>query len=334
MADQVTATKEEEVIQTTEASEATGVTQTGDPQETGTPKDYNKTEWALAERAERGQMFELQDATAMRVVASGEVLKNYLNLSARFPNHSAGNQLLIFAAMPEATKVGDYKYWKQHATPVKKEAKSVITVLKRAGKYTREDGTTKISYKARKVFDISQTSAEPVPKPEYDAQKLVDALIANQEVRIEQVPELPDLKIAEYDNAEKTVSVLTDANPEATFRALTIELVQANFAKDNPDYDRNAYVFTSVLASYTLCERYGVNSQSLDFERITPLMTAFEKPQEARKLLSDVRAAAGELSSHIAQNLDKGAAEKTTEKNVEVIEVVAQSPKAPELSER
>jgi hypothetical protein len=63
-------------------------------------------------------------------------------------------------------------------------------------------------------------------------------------------------------------------------------------------------------------------------------MTAFEKPQEARKLLSDVRAATNELSSHIAQNLDKGAAEKTTEKNVEVIEVVAQSPKAPELSER
>jgi hypothetical protein len=295
-----------------------------------TTKEFNREEWALQKQAERDSLFERLDETAMRVMRSGEVLNGYLNLAARFPNHSASNQLLIFAAMPEATKVGDFDHWKRLGAKINKDTKSVISILEPGGTYTKSDGTEGQNYNVKKVFDISQTSAVPAIQPQHKLEDLVKALMRDQVVPVELVDELPDEKVAAFDKESNTIKLLSNTAPEPVFKALTIELVQARFAQDNPSYEPSNHIFTSVLACYTLCERYGVDSQNLNFEKITPLLAAFETPKEARALLGEVRASANEISVQVSKNLYKGAQEKAAQ----VSEVSAPTLQQPDRGER
>lgn len=61
--------------------------------------------------------------------------------------------------MPEATQLKDYNTWKQSRVYVNKDAQKVV-ILEPSKEYTRDDGTKGISYNAKVVYDISETSAK------------------------------------------------------------------------------------------------------------------------------------------------------------------------------
>ena len=122
--------------------------------------------------------------------ASGQYAA-YLKTAAKFHRYSLNNTILIFAQRPEATRVASYKVWQQLGRQVNKGEKGIEIIapssFKRTIKEKRIDPATRQemagadgrpvftereiqipSYRTVKIFDISQTSGEPLPEISHD----------------------------------------------------------------------------------------------------------------------------------------------------------------------
>ena len=144
----------------------------------GGNRPFDKEEWAAAKQAQRKEAYELIDNTCSEMVASGDSFRQYLDVQGRFDRYSVANAILVSAQMPEATQLKEYSKWKANRVYVNKDAQKII-ILEPSKEYTREDGTKGVSYNAKVVYDISETSAkdrqqEQEPK---SMRELVSALI-------------------------------------------------------------------------------------------------------------------------------------------------------------
>ena len=115
----------------------------------------------------------------------------YLKTAAKFHRYSLNNTILIFAQRPEATRVASYKVWQQLGRQVNKGEKGIEIIapssFKRTIREKRIDPATRQemtgadgkpvfvereiqipSYRTVKIFDISQTSGEPLPEISHD----------------------------------------------------------------------------------------------------------------------------------------------------------------------
>lgn len=126
----------------------------------------------------------------VKSVFESDSYKEYLSYMGKFTNYSAGNCLLIMLQKPTASLVASFGKWKQLGRTVNKGEKGIailapmtfknkkITeqpVIDSDGKQIfNEDGSEKkekvetehtdIGFKKVYVFDVSQTSGEPIPE--------------------------------------------------------------------------------------------------------------------------------------------------------------------------
>ena len=125
----------------------------------GGNKPYDKEQWAAQKQAERKEAYELIDNTCSEMAVNGDSFRQYLDVQGRFDRYSVANAVLVSAQMPEATQLKDYGKWKQSRVYVNKDAQK-ITILEPSKEYLRDDGTKAVSYNAKAVYDISETSAK------------------------------------------------------------------------------------------------------------------------------------------------------------------------------
>ena len=118
----------------------------------------------------------------VKAVFDSEKYKDYLKFMSKFHNYSINNQILIYSQMPTATLVAGYDSWKNKHRFVRKGEKSIQIiapcVYKKEVDDTYADGTVKKDadgnvkkktvelkgFKACSVFDVSQTSGDPLPE--------------------------------------------------------------------------------------------------------------------------------------------------------------------------
>ena len=178
----------------------------------GGNRPFDKEEWAAAKQAQRKEAYELIDNTCSEMMASGDSFRQYLDVQGSFDRYSVANAILVSAQMPEATQLKEYSKWKANRVYVNKDAQKII-ILEPSKEYTREDGTKGISYNAKVVYDISETSAkdrqqEQEPK---SMRELVSALIDASPVPCVPVGEL-ELP-AYYDSSQQTIFVNRGRKP-------------------------------------------------------------------------------------------------------------------------
>lgn len=125
----------------------------------GGSRPFNKEEWAAQKQAQRQEAYEMIDNTCAEMMESGDSFRQYLDVQGRFDRYSVANAVLVSAQMPEATQLKDYGKWKQSRVYVNKDAQK-ITILEPSKEYLRDDGTKAVSYNAKVVYDISETSAK------------------------------------------------------------------------------------------------------------------------------------------------------------------------------
>lgn len=95
---------------------------------------------------------------------------DYLQFLSAFHNYSAGNCLLIWSQMPEATLVASYSDWNnKHHRQVKKGAKGIKILCPHTYRENDEKGEQRerISFHCGTCFDVSQTYAicgEDIPQ--------------------------------------------------------------------------------------------------------------------------------------------------------------------------
>ena len=232
----------------------------------GGSKPFDKAEWAAQKQAQRKEAYELIDNTCAEMMISGDSFRQYLDVQGRFDRYSVANAILVSAQMPEATQLKDYNSWKQSRVYVNKDAQKVV-ILEPSKEYTREDGTKGISYNAKAVYDISETSAKDrvQAQEQRSMRELVSALLDASPVPC--VP-VGDLELpAYYDGSQQTIFVKKGLSEEALFISMAKE-VSAAVYDFKYNESRDASDFKSFCVAYMVSSRYGVDTKGFDFSRL------------------------------------------------------------------
>lgn len=263
---------------------------------------FDKEEWAARKQQERADAYTLIDETAEQMSGNGELFQTYLDVQSRFDRYSVGNTILITAQMPEATRLADFKTWKDNDLYIKK-GESGITILEPGDEYTREDGSVGVSYNAKKVFDISQTNSRQraTPAVSHDERLLIKALINNAPCKISISTDVPDNVGAVYKPEEKVILVRQGMGAADIFRSLSQELAHAHM--DNGEYNRADCAFPAYCVSYMLCKRNGIAVDNFRFDRLPESFSTMDA-QELRGKLSEIRDVTNDISADMARVLE------------------------------
>ena len=265
---------------------------------------FDKEEWAQQKKAEREAAYQMIEQEAELLNSDGGRIQTYLDLQSRFPRYSVGNILLLAAQRPDATKIADFKTWKDSGAYIKRGETGII-ILEPGNEYTREDGSVGVAYNAKRVFDISQTSAKEMQKPEIhrDGRLLLKALIYNApcEIKLTDDRAFESGMAAVYDPADRTIYVERGHETGKLFRDISQELAHAHMdtAASKGEYSTKEHAFSAFCVSYMLCKRNGIDVSDFQFD-----------PPESFKALDSkgVRAELGrmrDVANSISADMDR-----------------------------
>ena len=284
------------------------------PKEAAQNKTFSpidKQAWAEKKQAERQQVYEMIDSTALQMASNPEIFKIGLDVMARFGRYSVGNVLLITGQNPDATKLADFDTWKKSRAYVRK-GEDHIKLLEPGEEFRREDGSMGVNYNVKRVFDISQTSAKVKPaKVQHDMRLLLKAMLNNAPCPVEISEKVPDGVGAIYNSEERKIYVRQGMDGPDIFRCLAQELSHAHMDRDD-NYTRSNHAFTAYCAAYTLCSRYGVETKNFSFKTIPDTIGNMEA-QDVRDELGKVRDCANQISMDMSKILEKGQKERSAE---------------------
>lgn len=277
------------------------------PEEAFSPEQ--RQAWGEKKQAERQQLYQLIDDTAMAMAQDGAKFQAGLDVMARFDRYSVGNVLLVSAQMPNATRLGDFDYWKQNRTYVRKGAKN-IQILEPGEEYQREDGSIGVSYHVKRVFDISQTNARTAPTPaQPDMRLLLKAMIQTAPCPVELSDQLPDGVGAVYSPGLGKIGVRKGMGGPELFRSLAQEIAHVHLARDGGS--RNDHALTAYSAAYILCRRYGVETGAFRFQAIPEVMGSMDA-RTVRDKLENIHNCANGISLDMSRVLEKAQKERSS----------------------
>jgi hypothetical protein len=273
-------------------------------------KAFNKEEWAAEKQAERKGAYELADTMCDKMMKSSDLFQKYLEVQGRFDLYSVTNAVLVTAQMPEATQLKDYKNWKQNRVYLDKNAQKVM-ILEPGKEYLRDDGTTAVSYNAKAVYDISQTTAkdrvnEVEPK---SMRELVAALIDVAPVSFEPTSDLETP--AFYDKEQGTIFIKTGLQEEQLFVSMAKEVAAAIYDFKHGK-SREESEFKSFCVAYMVGSKYGLDNQGFNFENLTQEFDGMET-QAFKEELGSMRDVLKEVTSEMYKSMEKNKPEKTKE---------------------
>jgi hypothetical protein len=268
---------------------------------TGAPQ-LSKEDYAAKKKAERDDVFALSDTAALDVATDGGKFRSFLDVQARLDRYSAVNALLVSAQNPQASRIGDFDFWKQKNCSVRPGQKAIAILEPHA--YTKEDGTPGVGYNVKKVFDISQVDTrrfKAVPPPRLGERQLLGALISKAPVTVTGVEELPGDLGAQYDPETDTISVRKGMEFPDTFRSVAQELAFADLT--TVESTQAEPHFSAHCTAYLLCKKYGVDTQAFSFEGAPKVFEGMDA-QKVKGELSQIRDATDDISARMARHIE------------------------------
>ena len=157
-----------------------------------------KAEYKAEKREKMQNLFKKID-DGVKDVFESDSYKKYLRYMSKFTNYSAGNCILIMLQKPDASLVAAFGKWKELGRTINKGEKgiAILAPMPFKSKELKEqpvkdssgnqvytsDGSekkekveveqTSIGFKKVYVFDVSQTSGEPIPEYVHELKKSV-----------------------------------------------------------------------------------------------------------------------------------------------------------------
>ena len=178
-----------------------------------------------------------------------------------------------------------------------------VVILEPSKEYTRDDGTKGISYNAKVVYDISETSAKErvQPQEQKSMRELVSALIDASPVPC--VP-VDDLELpAYYDSSQQTIFVKKGLSEEVLFISMAKEVSAAVYDfKYNESRDTSD--FKSFCVAYMVSSRYGVDTKGFDFSRLPREYDGMDT-QVFKGELGTMRDVLGEIQNDMYKSMEK-----------------------------
>ncbi len=285
--------------------------------ETKNEKAFDPAEYAERKKAERDEVYYKLDEATRDIVSSPEKFKEYLNTQARLDKYSVSNSILIYSQCPEATRLKSYKDWGDDNVKVLKGAKG-ISILE-PSEYAREDGSTGIHYNVKKVFDISQTNSQT--KYKYNRQRhtdpnmLFDSMKDTSPVKFDFVDESEQPgNNALYDKETLSIHLkegVTDTERLCCSVARELANVQFDLNGDG-EFDRHNDHSNSLVAGYMVCEKNGINADTLHVENVARRLQDKE-PKDIRTELTKAKDAFSEINNSVAEDMYRKRQERSKE---------------------
>lgn len=177
---------------------------------------------------------------------------------------------------------------------------------------------------AMKMFGKGRPLEE---RPQRDIHTLLEAVLKNQNIRLQIADNLPDKIQAQYIPNQRTIYIRNGMSEITTFHAINRELACAALDQHDGNYARNRVNAQAFCATYILGKRYGVDVSGFDLEKVAGIQEHGQKdPQELRLFLNDVRTAAYGIRGHIERNLREPEQQFVTEDTFTVGESEKKSP--------
>ena len=261
---------------------------------------FDREEWIQQKRAERDFAFELIDQAAEQLLKEPSGVKTCLELQSRFPRYSVGNILLLSVQKPDASKICDFRTWKENGVSIRKGETGII-ILEPGNEYKRADGSVGVTFNTKHVFDFSQTTAETQPEVQInrDDRLLIKALVHNApcEIKTDDRFLFPEGMIAWYDPESRTIFTKSGQESRLLFSEIARELALAHIdASGHERFNRDNSFFTATCVSYVLCRRNGVDVSAFSFTEL-PENIKEKGASAVREELGKIRMIANTISS-------------------------------------
>lgn len=264
---------------------------------------FDKQAWVEKKQAERKEVYTLIDNTAAEIAQDSKLFQSCLDVMARFDRYSIGNVLLITAQKPEATKLADFDTWKQSRCYVRK-GEDHIKILEPGEEFQREDGSFGVNYNVKQVFDINQTTSRNRPAEVHqDMRMLLKSMTVNAPCALQVSENVPGGVNAFYNADDRKIYLRQGMDGPDIFRCLAQELTFAHLDKEGT-YNRNQHAFTAYCSAYTLCKRYGVDTQNFNFQAIPEVIGKMDS-QTIREELGKIRECANQISMDMNRFLER-----------------------------
>ena len=264
--------------------------------------------------------------------------QEFLKTMAKFHNYSFNNTMLIAMQRPDATLVTSYKNWQSMGRQVMKGEKGITIIAPAPYKKMKEkevldenqrpimgtDGKPKTEqvevtvphFKAVTVFDIAQTSGEPIQTL---APELLTAAVQDFDSFMQAIQKISPVPIrfdeidgnanGYYHNADKEIVIKKGLSESQTLKTAIHETVHAKLHDREimeslgVEKDRLTKEVEAESVAYCVCSSFGLDTSDYSFPYIAGWSSSREM-KEMKTSMDVIRKTAGEMIDQLTEELE------------------------------
>ena len=264
--------------------------------------------------------------------------KEFLKTMAKFHNYSFNNTMLIAMQRPDATLVTSYKNWQSMGRQVMKGEKGITIIAPAPYKKMKEkevldenqrpimgtDGKPKTEqvevtvphFKAVTVFDIAQTSGEPIQTL---APELLTAAVQDFDSFMQAIQKISPVPIrfdeidgnanGYYHNADKEIVIKKGLSESQTLKTAIHETAHAKLHDREImeslglEKDRLTKEVEAESVAYCVCSSFGLDTSDYSFPYIAGWSSSREM-KEKKTSMDVIRKTAGEMIDQLTEELE------------------------------
>ena len=275
----------------------------------------DKKEWADEQKRKRDSLFAMIEAVCPTIVSSTEEMSEFLTVQSRFEKYSLNNNILIYAQKSDATKIKDFKGWKEEGGSVKKGSKGFMILEPTS--YTK-DGEKRIAFNPKTMFDASDVAGiTPGQTVAYDKSMLIRALVNDSPVDIKTVQNYPADKAvgAYFDVKDNCIYAKSGMNVNDIFTSVSQALACAEMAKQTKEPFRvSDHEFQARCVAYVLAKKYGIPSDQVNLYSM-PARYAGYDGEQIKKELSEIHGSVKAITNRMNEILLERPKEQNKKRN-------------------
>ena len=264
--------------------------------------------------------------------------QEFLKTMAKFHNYSFNNTMLIAMQRPDATLVTSYKNWQSMGRQVMKGEKGITIIAPAPYKKMKEkevldenqrpiigtDGKPKTEqvevtvphFKAVTVFDIAQTSGEPIQTL---APELLTAAVQDFDSFMQAIQKISPVPIrfdeidgnanGYYHNADKEIVIKKGLSESQTLKTAIHETAHAKLHDREimeslgVEKDRLTKEVEAESVAYCVCSSFGLDTSDYSFPYIAGWSSSREM-KEMKASMDVIRKTAGEMIDQLTEQLE------------------------------
>ena len=264
--------------------------------------------------------------------------QEFLKTMAKFHNYSFNYTMLIAMQRPDATLVTSYKNWQSMGRQVMKGEKGITIIAPAPYKKMKEkevldenqrpimgtDGKPKTEqvevtvphFKAVTVFDIAQTSGEPIQTL---APELLTAAVQDFDSFMQAIQKISPVPIrfdeidgnanGYYHNADKEIVIKKGLSESQTLKTAIHETVHAKLHDKEimeslgVEKDRLTKEVEAESVAYCVCSSFGLDASDYSFPYIAGWSSSREM-KEMKASMDVIRKTAGEMIDQLTEELE------------------------------